>query len=175
MGRELKFDLAAELWTVSVAAELCVCFCQAVSCAQQLKLRSKAATWRNEYEVLNYGGNRTQCTPRSMCSPSFLPSEPLLADICTDQLDHGHPTAAACAVTCMQNNMQSNGIEHTGFVPCYCSIWVILEATMAWLPWAVTSECRSHDVLQQRCAIVGLKHSAAEQQSRHKWMCTAGT
>ncbi len=159
MGRDLKIDLAAESLTVSVAAELCLCICQAVSCAQQLKLRSKAATWHNEYEVLNYGGNRTQCTPRSMCSPSFLPSEPLLAGICTDQPDHGHPTAAACAVICMQNNMHSNGVEHTGFVPCYRSIWVILEATMALLRWAVTSECRSHDMLQQRCAIIRLSQT----------------
>lgn len=55
--------------------------------------------------------NRTQCTPRSMYLPSFLPFEPLLAGICTDQPDHGHPTAAECVVICVQGNMQSNMVK----------------------------------------------------------------
>ncbi len=86
--------------------------------------------------------NRTQCTPRSMYLPSFLPSEPLLAGICTDQPDHGHPTAAECVVRCVQGNMLST--------------MVTVEAIIASPRWGEPLECGIDDILIQHCAIIRL-------------------
>ncbi len=97
MGRDLRPDLAAELLTATVAAELLVVLLPGsiMRLAFHTALQGYSK-WYNGHEEVNSVRvicNRTECTPTSMYLPSFLPSEPLLAGICADQLDHGHPTA----------------------------------------------------------------------------------